>query len=126
MPATKLTETSPELLDALAATIGQAYGREPLHTDALHTGGGIMVAAVDLEISGRMMGRQVWLTREDDNEWCVGIYDFGTDVEDQGVTFFIRGFRQSDGSTTADAPYWVASQVAGILSRLGVDKLQGE
>ena len=122
----ELTQTSPELLEALAKTIGNEFGRDSVQAEALHTGGGIMVAAVDLSIDGRFHGRQVWLTREDANEWLLGLYDFYMDEEDEGLCVAIRGTRQRDGSTTADSPQWVAAQVAGILARLGVDKLQGE
>jgi hypothetical protein len=114
-----LTETSPELLDALGSTLQLTFGKsEPILTESLHTGGGVMVAAVDLSIDGRFMGRQLWLTREED--WILGFYDFYADEEDEGVSVsLVTGNR-------ADDPLYVAAQVAAILSRLGVTKLQGE
>lgn len=114
-----LTETSPELLDALSSTLALAFGREDVLTDSLHTGGGIMVAAVDLSIDGRFMGRQCWLTREDD--WLLGFYDYYADEEDEGVCVSLMVPKNQQ-----DDPFYVASRVAAILSRLGVTKLQGE
>lgn len=119
MTSTKLSETSPELLDALSQTLALTFGQEQIVTGALNTGGGCMVAAVDLSIDGRFQGRQAWLTREDETEWLLGFYDFATDPEDEGVTVVIRG-----NVDTVDSPLWIAAQVAAILSRLGVT-LQG-
>jgi hypothetical protein len=122
----ELTETSERLHQALAVAVGQALDREPVYVEAYHTGGGCMVAAVDLSIDGRMIGRQLWLTREDG--WIVGFYDFAaekgsehSDKEDEGVCVkLLLADRQLDD------PHAVAGQVAAILVRLGVTNLQGE
>jgi hypothetical protein len=127
-----LTETSPELLEALDKTLARVFGRETILVDALHTGGGTMVAAADLSHDGRFAGRQVWLTRDDEREWLLGFYDYALDPDDEGLCVTIRGYnvygdRRHDGySNSADDPTWVAAQVAGILERLGVTSLQGE
>jgi hypothetical protein len=120
MTATRLSETSTELLDALDHTLRLTFGKEEILTETLHTGGGVMVAAADLSIDGRFMGRQVWLTRDNDKHWILGFYDFAADVEDEGVCVSIEAFEH------ADDPLWIAAQVVGILARLGVDRLQGE
>jgi hypothetical protein len=113
-----LDERSPELLDALGARLGETLGLEgPILVDSLHTGGGVFVAAVDLSQDGRFIGRQVWLTRED--EWILGVYDFAADEADEGVCVTL--FAPQD---RAEDPQWIAGQVAGILRRLGV-RLQG-
>lgn len=114
-PPRPLDETSEELLDALANACGAALDREPLRTEALHTGGGIMVAAVDLSIDGRFMGRQMWLTREEG--WVLGFYDYAADEDDHGVCVAL--------TCDLDSAEAVAREVAAILVRLGV-RLQGE
>lgn len=122
MTTTQLTETSPELLDALASTLQLTFGLdEPLFVDALNTGGHVMVAAMDLSLDARLMGRQAWLTREDDTTWLLGIYDFAMDEEDEGVSVDLR----FPATGEADNPHIIASRVAAILSRLGVTTLQG-
>lgn len=95
-----ITETSPALLEALAA----ATGRESF---VEHTGGGVMVAVVNL--GG---GKQVWLTREE--KWIVGFYDFTADVEDEGICLELLVFGDDN-----DDPEKVAAAVAGILRRVG-------
>lgn len=132
----ELNERSEELLDALSRVVGNEFGRGELLVDSLHTGGGVFVAAVDLSLDGRFMGRQIWLTRDGANEWLVGLYDFAADPEDEGLCVAVRGtWDQSTGLPydpddpccfTSNRPLWVAGQVAGILARLGVTKLQGE
>ncbi len=114
-----LDETSEELLAALGQAVGAALDREPVRTEALHTGGGIMVAAVDLSIDGRFMGRQLWLTREEG--WTLGMYDYYADEDDHGVCV-----RLLLSPAQLDSPQAVADEVAAILVRLGVTGLQGE
>ena len=133
----ELTETSPELLAALRAEMVNVFGQD-IDAQALHTGGGVFVAAIDLSQDGRLMGRQLWLTREGPNEWLLGFYDFAADPEDEGLCVAIRGnvTTSEDGWLTrheaedptvytANSPLWVAAQVRGILERLGVTRLQG-
>lgn len=113
-----LTETSEPLLAALGRACADALGKvEPLYVEALHTGGGCMVAAVDLSQDGRMIGRQAWLTREEG--WILGFYDFAADVEDEGVCVELWL-----STRDRDNPHAVADAVARILARLGVT-LQG-
>jgi len=109
----ELTHTDPRLIEALAVTIGAVFGRDRILTDCLNTGGGCMVARVDLSLDGRGMGRQVWLTRED--EWLLGFYDFEADEETEGVCveLCLHGERKDD-------PTAVAEQVAAILRALRV------
>ena len=114
-----LDQTSPELLDALRDTLALTFGRETIDVQCWHSGGGCMVLTVDLSLDGRGLGRQVWLTREED--WIFGVYDFALDPEDEGVCVSLL--------TTLDErenPLRVAAKVAALLSRLGVTKLQGE
>jgi hypothetical protein len=125
----ELSEDSPELLDALGSTLAQLFNQsEPLLVDSLHTGGGVYVAVVDLSLDARFMGRQLWLTREDETTWLLGFYDFAENVEDEGVCVAIscpRLIPPNYDRSSADSPWYIASQVAAILSRLGVDTLQG-
>ena len=122
---TTLTHTDPRLRDALGVAVAEALGRpDPVLTDTLHTGGGVMVTAVDLSQDGRFQGRQLWLTREED--WLLGFYDF-TDPEDEGICVVLPAHRvpitsvtPPEWGTSADDPQWVAGQVAGIVKRLGV------
>lgn len=122
MTTTQLTETSPELLDALASTLQLTFGLEdPLYVDAINTGGNVMVCAMDLSLDARLMGRQAWLTREDDTTWLLGFYDFAMDEEDEGVSVDLR----FPATGEADNPQIIASRVAAIITRLGGTTLQG-
>lgn len=117
---TYIDEQSPELHAALGRTISQAFNRsEPLECYAQNTGGGCFVAVVDLSLDARGIGRQLWLTREED--WFLGFYDFSDDPEDEGIVVQLPGSGELN-----DSVEYVAATVAGILIRLGVDKLQGE
>jgi hypothetical protein len=109
-PPGPLTQDDPRLLQA----VRQASGFEPLVNQ---TGGGCTVLAIDLTQDCRLMGRQIWLSRED--EWIVGVYDFAADPDDQGVCFTLM-----IPPNERDNPMRVAREVAGILNRLGV-RLQG-
>jgi hypothetical protein len=102
---TVLTETSPELLKALSR-IPNTRG-----ADALHTGGGVMVAALRVGIAASSHGREVWLTRDDD-AWLLGFYNFADDPEDEGVAVTLNLLDDDDPQAVADA-------VAGILRRVG-------
>lgn len=62
-----LSETDDRLLLALTRETGFV-------SYSLHTGGGCMVAVVDLSEDARGIGKAVWLTREED--WLIGFYDF--------------------------------------------------
>ena len=126
-----LNETSQELEEALSETLGGVFGRESIQCGPLHTGGGVMVMAIDLSLDARGIGRSIWLTREGEREWLIGFYDFGENVEDEGICLSLNcpnDYSVLDGEprNLADSPMYVASQVAGVLSRLGVSKLQGE
>lgn len=112
-----MKETTPELIEALRVKLSQALGLDTIDTYAMNTGGGVMVAMVDLSQDGRGIGRQVWLTRDDD--WLLGFYDFAADPEDEGVCVSLM-LSEND----RDLPDVVAGRVAAILSRLGVT-LQG-
>lgn len=114
-----IDEQSPKLLDALSKTLGPQFGQEALVTASIHTGGGVYVAAVDLAIDGRFSGRQLWLTRDSENTWLLGVYDFSIDEEDEGEAFPLYFPR------LADNPHFVAERVLGLLVRLGVTELQG-
>lgn len=126
----ELTETSPELEEAMRSTLDSVFGAEPT-VGALHTGGGMMVLVVDLDVAGN--GRQIWLTREDEKTWMVGFYDFAADEEDEGIVVTLDCPRDYSydrelgevARSLADSPWFVASRVAGIVQRLGVD-LRGE
>ncbi len=119
MTTTQLSETSEELLNALAATIGNTFSREPLFVEALDTGSGGMVATVDLSIDGRFEGRQLRLTRDGETTWLLGFYDRYMDEADGGVCVTLN-------TPEPDNALRIAAEVAGILERLGVTKLQGE
>lgn len=108
-----LTETSESLHHALSATLALTFGVDAVSVYAYHTGGGVMVCIIDLSQDGRLLGRQAWLTREED--WILGFYDFGADEEDEGVCVSLM-----TPLARRDNPFYVAAQVAGILSRLGV------
>jgi hypothetical protein len=113
MSTEALTETSPELLRALRHHVAMAIRTESVDVQPHHTGGGIMVACIDLSQDGRGIGRQAWLTR--DENWMLGIYDYGRDPEDQGLCV---GLLLSP--TEADDPFAVARTVAGLFRRLNV------
>jgi hypothetical protein len=98
-----LTETSPDLLSALAEATG-------LPCSVHHTGGGCMVASVSLRD-----GAEVWLTR--DEGWVCGFYDFAADPEDDGLCVSLLEHDTGVGSSNDD-PAWVAGQVAGIIRRV--------
>lgn len=109
---TELTETSPELLDALRLEL-------PSLADGIstyHTGGGCMVAEILLTNE-----RHVWLTRDEAEVWLVGFYDDGIEDGDEGVCLSLRGYTNfATNGNLADNPKWVAENVAGVLRRLGV------
>jgi hypothetical protein len=114
---THLTQTSPELIDALE----DAFRNTDWQFDVLHTGGGCMVAR--MWMGDANAGPEIWLTREDDREWLVGFYNFVQDPDDEGVCVSIRGHNvYTSGApapgNSADDPAWVAGQVYGILVRL--------
>ncbi len=110
MPTAELTETSEQLIEELQQQTGfESYTR--------HTGGGCMVAVVDLTQDARGLGRQAWLTRDADG-WILGFYDFAADEEDEGVCVELVALGD------LNSPEYVAAQVAAILKRLGVT-LQG-
>lgn len=119
-----LDETSPELQEALASTLGLVFGQETLSIGPTHTGGGVMVCTIDLTLDGRGIGRQAWLTR-DAGTWLLGFYDFALDPDDEGIVVALLPHDTPDGSTV-DSALWIAGQVAGILTRLGVTTLQGQ
>ena len=112
---TELTETSPELLDALRLELPSLADG----IDAYHTGGGCMVAEIVLTAE-----RRVWLTRDAETEWLVGFYDDGIEDGDEGICLNLRGYlrREANGEQTLNAndPKWVAENVAGVLRRVGV------
>lgn len=126
--ALTLTETSDELLDALREQLADVLGlgerddgEHRLRVEPYHTGGGCMVAAIDLSQDGRLMGRQLWLTREE--HWVLGFYehddhygDIGQTEGHEGVCVQLLGSRHDE-----NRPEWVAGQVAGIVRRLGVE-----
>lgn len=108
MEDTMLTETSPELLDALK----HEFRNTEWQADVMHTGGGVMVARIFQN------GPEIWLTREDE-VWIVGFYNFAVDEEDEGICLELRGHMnyQTNQRSTEDAT-WVARQVLGLLERL--------
>lgn len=103
----ELEQTNPELLEALKRETG-------FESFDLHTGGGVMVAVVDLSIDARGLGMQAWLTREG-ADWLLGFYNFADSEEDEGVcvTLFTPGEK-------VDNAEWIATQVAGIFKRLHI------
>lgn len=103
-----LDSDSTELLAHLQGTTG-------FQAAALNTGGGVIVAAVDLSIDARFLGRQIWLTRDGEDDWLLGFYDFATDEEDEGIVVALNIQRRY-----MDNPGYIAAQVAGILQRLGI------
>lgn len=125
----KIDQSSPELSETLSSTLALVFGKESIDCYSMNTGGGCMVCVADLSIDGRGLGRQLWLTRETDREWLLGFYDFANDADDEGLCVSLNCPNDySDGETRnlADSALYVCAQVAGILSRLGVDRLQGE
>lgn len=115
-----LTETSPELLEALRAELPKLADG----IDVYNTGGGCMVAEIllptrlDADLQ-RRSGR-VWLTRDTETEWLVGFYDDGLEDGDEGVCLVLHSFIGGPSQTNvADDPNWVASSVAGVLRRVG-------
>jgi hypothetical protein len=111
MTATLLTETSPELLEALNDV--HLFGNTEWTADVLHTGGGCMVARIF-----QSNGSEIWLTREDE-VWIVGFYNFALDEEDEGICLELRGhMNYQTNQRTTDDPKWVAQQVFGMVERL--------
>lgn len=98
-----LTERSPELRRMVEAITGY-------QTEALHTGGGCWVLAIDLEETGRMMGPFAYLTREDD--WILGFYS--TPVDDGYCIQLMIGH------PLIDDPLAVATNIRDLLSRIGL------
>lgn len=125
----KIDQTSPELAETLSSTLALVFGKESIDCYSMNTGGGCMVLVADLSIDGRGVGRQIWLTRETDREWLIGFYDFSADADDEGLCLSLmcpNDYSGDEPRSLADSPLYVASQVAGVLSRVGADRLQGE
>ena len=123
-----LSETSGRLMEALQNAIPPVFGQESLAIGPQHTGGGTFVMAIDISQDGRGMGRQIWLTREDERTWFVGFYDFAADESDEGIVLALEGYRDNPPAYdrwSGDNPAWVADRLAGLLKRLGVTTLQG-
>ena len=113
---TELTETSPELRDALARELRALFGTD-VACGAWNSGGGCYILSADLSQDGRGIGPQLWLTR--DSEWLLGFYDFGGDPnrDDDGVVVSLTVHDPEN-------PDSIAAAVAGILRRLGVRTLR--
>ena len=82
------------------------------HWELYHTGGGCMVLEATIEVnpSDPDARRVVWLTRDEDS-WNLGVYDFISNAEDEGVCVDVWVRKP-------DAPTDVAATVLGFLRRL--------